>query len=116
MMRPKSPRLLDDIRKASDFITQLTVGLSSDDYEQNELVRSAVERKFTIIGEALMRLQSDDPTTVARISQFQKIIGFRHRLAHGYNEEIDNAEVWRIVHTSLPVLQAEVIALLAQAN
>lgn len=111
-MRPKSPMLLDDIRIAAELIVAFTDGRSFESYEQDVLVRSAVERQFIIIGEALARLRSADPETLTAISEHQKIIGFRHRLAHGYEDETDNAEVWRIIRSSLPVLHTEVSALL----
>jgi len=60
-----------------------------------------------------MRLQTGDPDLLVGISENRKIIGFRHRLAHGYDEDIDNAEVWRIIQSSLPSLHTEVSGLLA---
>lgn len=112
-MRPKSPKLLDDIGSAAEFIFAFIEGKSFTDYEREALVRSAVERQFTIIGEALTRLRSADPEVLNEITEHQKIIGFRHRLAHGYDEDIDNEEVWRIIQASLPKLNAEVRGLLA---
>ena|SRR5215207_4530951 len=112
-MRPKSPKLLDDIGIAAEFIFAFIDGKSFSDYERDMLVRSAVERQFTIIGEALTRLRSADPGVLNEITEHQKIIGFRHRLAHGYDEDIDNAEVWRIIQSSLPKLHSEVRGLLA---
>ena len=112
-MRPKSPKLLDDVGIAAELIFAFIDGKSFSDYERDMLVRSAVERQFTIIGEALTRLRSADPGVLNEITEHQKIIGFRHRLAHGYDEDIDNAEVWRIIQSSLPKLHSEVRGLLA---
>src|SRR5215213_1378387 len=94
-MRPKSPKLLDDIGIAAEFIFAFIDGKSFSDYERDMLVWSAVERQFTIIGEALTRLRSADPDVPNEITEHQKIIGFRHRLAHGYDEDIDDVEVWQ---------------------
>ena len=67
-MHPKSPTLLDDITAAIDFISLHTGSLTMDEYRNDELIRSAVERKFTVIGEALIRLQRVDEETLSRIS------------------------------------------------
>ena len=42
-----------DISHSIEQITAFIAGLTIDDYLANELVQSAVERKFEIIGEAI---------------------------------------------------------------
>jgi len=75
-------------------------------------MRQAVERNLEIIGEALSRLRASDPDTAAGITHVHRIIGLRNRLAHGYDDEIEDALVWRAVQESLPALRAEVEGLL----
>ena len=48
------------------------------------------------------------------ITNLHQIIGFRNRLAHGYDEEIDDILVWRAVQKSLPILPAEAETLLPE--
>ena len=52
-MRPEAKKYLFDIRKAADLLAQFTHRTSSDEYAQDAMLRSAVERQFEIIGEAL---------------------------------------------------------------
>lgn len=75
------------------------------------MLRAAVERQFEIIGEALRRLLTEDPSTATRISEHARIIAFRNILAHGY-ADIDDRIVWGIVESNLPSLLAEVESLL----
>ncbi len=60
------------------------------------------------------RLRTVDPDTADQITGLYRIIGLRNRLAHGYDEEIDDTLVWRAVQESLPVLRAEAEMLLPE--
>lgn len=60
------------------------------------MLRSAVERQFEIIGEALSQLARADPTLAERVPDLRRIIGFRNVLIHGY-DRVDAAAVWRVV-------------------
>lgn len=106
-MPPRTRKLLDDIRDAAAFIVEQTKGLSAAAYEKDRLVRQAVERNFEIIGEAVNRLRKNDPAIAGRITNADRIVDFRNVLYHGY-QNIDDAEVWRVITQSLPVLLAEI--------
>ena len=102
---------LCDIRDAAKFILESTAEISFEQYEQNQLLRSAVERHFEIIGEATRRLVNDDQSTAEKITGYQTIIGLRNRIAHEY-DNIANQTVWNIIQNNLPTLLNEVITLL----
>ena len=51
---PKS--LLCDARAAADVIAAITAGKSFADFDRDIVLRSAVERQFEIVGEALAQL------------------------------------------------------------
>jgi len=102
---------LHDIQEAGGHIREFAKGMSMEDYCESELVKAAVERKFAIIGEALIRLREDYPTLLERVSDTQKIIGFRNVLVHGY-DIIDDATVWSAIETNLPTLLEEIQNLL----
>jgi uncharacterized protein with HEPN domain len=110
-MQPKSAKLLSDIQRSCSFIIEQASTRTLADYEQNLLVRSAIERHFEIIGEALIRLTRSAPETVRNVSHAQQIIGFRHRLAHGY-DDLDDRIVWEIIQRFVPMLKDEVEHLL----
>ena len=71
------------------------------------MLRSAVERQFGIIGEALSRLAKDSPEVVARIPDHGKIIGFRNILVHGY-ASVDDRIVWGVIEIHLASLREAV--------
>jgi uncharacterized protein with HEPN domain len=77
------------------------------------LVRSAVERQFTIVGEALIRVARLDHELASRVTNHRRIIGFRHVLAHDYGK-VAPSIVWDAVEKHLPILRTEVAALLAE--
>ncbi len=103
-----------DIQAAARKIQAYTAGKHFSDYEAEEMLRDAVERKFEIIGIALAELAARDEALANRISDYQKIIAFRNILAHGY-AHIDNATVWDIVVDNLPLLARQVDAYLEEA-
>ncbi len=114
-MRPESPKLLEDIRDAAQYIIDRTTGTTLDVFCQNRDLRQVVERNFEIIGEAVRRLSHHDPDTAQRVTDFQQIIAFRNILIHAY-DVIDPARVWRNIDGSLPRLKREVEQLLREAN
>jgi Uncharacterized conserved protein len=74
-------------------------------------VRSAVERQFEIIGEALAQLARIDPDTAIHITDAKRIVSFRNLLVHGY-AQVDQRIVWDVLEHKLPKLRQEVEALL----
>lgn len=109
---PHDPRkLLEDMRLAADSIQEFTSGQTEVNYVDNLLVRSAVERQFEILAEALNRLLKLSPELAQRITDFRRIINFRNVLSHVY-DEIDDRIVWRAVRDDVPVLLKEVESLL----
>jgi uncharacterized protein with HEPN domain len=110
-MQPDCRKYLHDIREACRKLEVFTRGRSLQDYLADELLRSAVERQFEIIGEALVRLSKVDATLADRIPDQRRIIAFRNILIHGY-ATIRNDTVWGVVETDLPVLSRCVAELL----
>ena len=110
-MRPESGKFLYDICHAAELLTSFVGGKAFADYSQDDMLRSAVERQFEIIGEALNQLTKVDPGTATGISEYQRIIAFRNILAHGY-AQVDDRTVWDLIETRLPTLCQEAKSLL----
>jgi uncharacterized protein with HEPN domain len=87
---------LFDIIQACDEIKEFTRGMSFEVYSGNSMVKAAVERKFLVIGEAMIRLKREYPEILNKITNHERIIGFRNVLVHGY-DIIDDATVWSAI-------------------
>ena len=83
-MQPDAAALLWDARRAAQLILDFIVDRAWPDYQAEAMLRSAVERQFEIIGEALNRLSRADPLTAAGIEDLPRIVAFRNVLVHGY--------------------------------
>lgn len=111
MPRREVLKYLLDIQTAIDALASFTQNQSYRDYVANRMLRSAVERQFEIVGEALNQLLKIDPGLGASISGHRRIIGFRNRLIHGYSD-VNDETVWSIVETMLPILRTEIADLI----
>ena len=110
-MQLNSKKYLFDIQQACERISKFVSGKSFADYEQDDLLRSAVERQFEIIGEAIAKLHKVDATTAEQIPEYRKIIAFRNILIHGY-ASIENATVWGVIEADLEPLKSAVSMML----
>jgi len=104
---------LDDIVVACDSVAVTLEGVDTDAYAANRTIRAAVEREFTIIGEAVNTIARLDPEIAARISHSRKIVAFRNLLVHDYPAIVD-AAVWAIADRDAPVLRDESHALIEE--
>lgn len=102
-----------DAREAADAILDFVAGIDLKIYSESNLVHSAVERKFEIIGEALNQLSKMDPVLAGRIPGLNGIVAFRNLLIHGY-AAVEHPRVWRIIEESLPPLRVRVAELLEE--
>lgn len=102
-MPRNAAKLLQDVLSAGCAIEQFIAGQTLRDYSIDLMLRSAVERQFEIIGEALKRLAAIDPKLTACLGPFERMIAFRNVIAHGY-DVLDHAIVWQVVHENLPEL------------
>lgn len=108
-------KYLFDMQQACERIADYTQGKSFEDYLQDSMLRSAVERQFTIVGEALSQALRIEPCLADQITRFRRIINFRNVIVHGYAHVIHET-VWGVVVRDLPRLRGELAALLADES
>jgi uncharacterized protein with HEPN domain len=102
---------LQDVLEACTAIEDVMSGVSVEEYRTKRAVRSAVEREFIIIGEALRRVSALDERLFRSISNSRAIVDFRNMLAHDYGA-VDDDAVFGLVYSDLIVMKAEVCELL----
>jgi uncharacterized protein with HEPN domain len=95
-LRDEDLKLLYDIEQALLLITQFTQGKTFDDFQRDALLRAGVERGFEIVGEAINRLQRNNPPLADNIRDYRRIIAFRNVLIHRY-DVIKHEIVWQAV-------------------
>ncbi len=74
-------------------------------FNNNKMLRYAVERQFGIIREAIKNFKSINKEI--EISNSKEIIGLRNRIVHAY-DSIDYERLWAIVVNHIPKLKVEV--------
>jgi uncharacterized protein with HEPN domain len=112
-MSPDARKHLFDVAEGRVRIQRFTRGRSFEAYSTDDLLRSAVERQFEVVGEALRRLSHDAPDAFDRITSARRIIGFRNILAHGY-DTVSNELVWSFVVGKVPALLTQENAMLSE--
>ena len=110
-MQERSRTWLEDVVEAGERVREATATKAFADYQSDWLIRAAIERMFEVMGEALARVERADLETVSQITDYRKVIGFRNRIAHNY-DDIEDEQVWEIVQAFLPRLLEEVNHLL----
>ncbi len=101
-MTDKSKKYLFDILEAVESIEEFTrkINFLQYQYQEQKLIKRAVEREFEIIGEAMNRLLKVNDKI--KISSSQRIIGMRNRIIHGY-DKIDDGIIWGTLKKHLPL-------------
>jgi uncharacterized protein with HEPN domain len=101
---------LSDIVEAADAIAAFLSGCSRDAFLQDDLLRSAVLHKLTIIGEAAARVALDFRERHPQI-EWSGIVGFRNIAVHAYFA-VDWSIVWVAATQETPQLKQQVLDIL----
>jgi uncharacterized protein with HEPN domain len=109
-LQPRDVRVyLHDVVAAAEAIADFIDGRSVGDYRSDLLLRSAVERQFEILGEALTRALRADLGLADRLPSARGAIDFRNLIAHEY-DALSPDTVWDIARNELPDLARDVKA------
>ena len=111
-MPPEDKKLISDMLDAAVAVRQFVVGHTIDDLRSDKLLKSGVYWQFAVIGEALSQLRRQNPSALDHISEWNRIIGFRNQIIHGYSV-IDDEITWRVIVGKLPTLVTELESMLA---
>ncbi len=111
MPRRSREAYLWDITDSCRAILEFVQERSLSDYEQNRMLRRAVERELSIVGEAVSQGTRRFPELEESIGPARQIVGFRNRIIHGY-ADVDPSIVWAIVQNEVPGLLERSEALL----
>lgn len=109
-MRRDALRLMD-IVEAARTVAGYVAEIGQEQFLSGGLARDAILRQLTVAGEAAFKISGGLQDRHPEIP-WPKIIGFRHRVVHDYFG-IDLDAVWKIATVELPLLRAQVIAILA---
>lgn len=110
-MRPEK-LYLTDIVEAAQSIARFVMGEIFDEFEQNEMMNSAVLQKLMVIGEAASRLPKEFTNRFPEIP-WVDIIAFRNIAVHEYFA-IRWDIAWTAATEEVPVLKEQIEEILRE--
>ena len=114
-MQRETQMRLNHILDACEAVQRFVEDHTFESYKADEVVRSAVERKLMIVGEALAIIRRTDRRMLHQVPDHRAIIDFRNILVHDY-AVVEDELVWSIVIESVPELIETVSELLDRAE
>jgi uncharacterized protein with HEPN domain len=106
MPQHKIKLYLSHILESTNLIQEYVGEIKNFNFFNNKkMLKSAVEREFTVIGEATNRILKVDPNF--KLNNTRQIIGLRNKVVHAY-DNISYELLWSIIINDLPKLKKEV--------
>ena len=104
-------KLVADLLMACEDIMHFCQGRTYEGFSEDRLLQAGVERKLEIMGEALNRLYQLDAEWLGKnIPEYQRIIGLRNVIAHGY-DMVDYDILWDLAQSHVPRLKKKLNSL-----
>ncbi|MEO6052140.1 MAG: HepT-like ribonuclease domain-containing protein [Pyrinomonadaceae bacterium] len=100
----------DDILEATEYIAQFLQDISREHFMENELLKSAVIQKLTVIGESISRISDSTKERYPSIN-WKSIKGFRNHAVHVYYE-LDWDTVWETATNQAALLTGQIAAII----
>lgn len=91
--------MLDSI----ELIQKALTGRTKKDFEEDFILKAAIQSWIQIIGEAASKLTVEFRTSHSEVN-WKGIIGLRHVIVHDYFE-LDEERVWNVIENDLPDLK-----------
>lgn len=95
----------------TEYLLAHSAGISREQFLADDTLKRAFVRSIEVIGEATKKLPQDFRSAHAAVD-WRAIAGMRDRLTHGYLT-VDYELVWDVIRTRMPVLDAQIAAILS---
>lgn len=112
-MNQRTAKRLLDASIAIERLTRYVKGKTFADYESDDYLRSAVERQFEVLAEALNIAANHESSLEHQIPELRTIVGLRNRIAHEY-DELDDQIIWDTVKEDIASLATSISVILAE--
>ena len=114
-MRRDPRKFLTDMLDRALFLSRFLADKTLEDLESDRILRSATEREFMVLGEAMSQKHHIAPEIAEQIDRWDDIIGFRHILVHGY-DVLEMPVVWDVIKSDLPPLITQLVSMLSEQS
>ena len=108
-MRPEA-LYLTDIVEAADAVAEFLQSVERDSFLGNELLRSAVLQKLSVMGEAAARVSGEFTARHPEV-EWADIVAFRNIAVHAYFN-VDWSIVWVAATEDAPALREQILHIL----
>ena len=108
-MRRDNIQDVRDAVRACREMQEFVEGYTLETYLQDDRTRSAIERLFEILGEALNRVDDADPFFREHLPESGRFISMKNHIRHEY-DHVNSTELWNTIRDSIPDVQKKLNA------